>query len=263
MLVCSLLGTINSLTEWNPQDWMYVTLLRVVSPRWAWTFSNISTLYVPSFLAAGLAWWLLPWCLQCLTSGQTGWRAVGHGIGKALCAVSTLLCLVWIIIWWRSQAHADFLEYTGEKHAFSLEWGAGLTHTMLAADTATNVGWNFSHSPYVNSVWEGMTPRPGRWGFGFHLTRTAGRWRLGGQRICLVYIPIWALVGTTALLPLFQVCRFLLKHCHEAQGECQHCSYDLTGNTSGVCPECGAAVRSDPLIASDRESDGCDSSAQR
>ena len=31
---------------------------------------------------------------------------------------------------------------------------------------------------------------------------------------------------------------------HEAaeragQGRCPHCGYDLTGNVSGVCPECG------------------------
>ncbi|HOW70317.1 MAG TPA: hypothetical protein PKY77_06920 [Phycisphaerae bacterium] len=27
-------------------------------------------------------------------------------------------------------------------------------------------------------------------------------------------------------------------------GYCAHCDYDLTGNTSGFCPECGAAVAS-------------------
>lgn len=25
-------------------------------------------------------------------------------------------------------------------------------------------------------------------------------------------------------------------------GHCQHCGYDLTGNTSGVCPECGEQI---------------------
>ena len=27
-------------------------------------------------------------------------------------------------------------------------------------------------------------------------------------------------------------------------GQCAHCAYDLTGNESGVCPECGAAKSS-------------------
>ena len=26
-----------------------------------------------------------------------------------------------------------------------------------------------------------------------------------------------------------------------AKGQCPHCGYDLTGNVSGVCPECGSA----------------------
>ncbi len=26
-------------------------------------------------------------------------------------------------------------------------------------------------------------------------------------------------------------------------GHCQQCEYDLTGNESGVCPECGRLVR--------------------
>jgi hypothetical protein len=29
-------------------------------------------------------------------------------------------------------------------------------------------------------------------------------------------------------------------------GECGNCGYNATGNTSGVCPECGEAVKRDP-----------------
>jgi len=32
---------------------------------------------------------------------------------------------------------------------------------------------------------------------------------------------------------------------HVAVNCCQSCSYDLTGNTSGVCPECGTSVAGD------------------
>ena len=28
------------------------------------------------------------------------------------------------------------------------------------------------------------------------------------------------------------------------QGHCRTCGYDLTGNTSGICPECGTAIES-------------------
>jgi len=29
-----------------------------------------------------------------------------------------------------------------------------------------------------------------------------------------------------------------------ASGQCENCGYDLTGNTSGRCPECGCATKS-------------------
>ena len=31
---------------------------------------------------------------------------------------------------------------------------------------------------------------------------------------------------------------------HAAHGLCVHCGYNLTGNVSGVCPECGTAAAS-------------------
>lgn len=29
------------------------------------------------------------------------------------------------------------------------------------------------------------------------------------------------------------------------RGECRHCGYSLTGNVSGVCPECGTPTKQD------------------
>jgi hypothetical protein len=36
---------------------------------------------------------------------------------------------------------------------------------------------------------------------------------------------------------------------HMRPGACTHCEYDLTGNTSGICPECGNPVRTGPKAA--------------
>ena len=38
------------------------------------------------------------------------------------------------------------------------------------------------------------------------------------------------------------VCLVVMLHHHTA-GHCATCDYDLTGNTSGVCPECGSPVK--------------------
>ena len=50
--------------------------------------------------------------------------------------------------------------------------------------------------------------------------------------------PIWMLVLPAALPTAF----LLYRDRRYPPGHCQGCGYDLTGNESGVCPECGRAV---------------------
>jgi hypothetical protein len=43
---------------------------------------------------------------------------------------------------------------------------------------------------------------------------------------------------------------------HEGPYSCRKCGYNLTGNVSGVCPECGAEARSGQLSVVSNQSDG-------
>jgi len=61
-----------------------------------------------------------------------------------------------------------------------------------------------------------------------------------GYRI-LGRIPCWSLAGLTSIVPVLAlVCRARMKSLRPNQ--CPQCRYDLTGNTSGVCPECGREI---------------------
>jgi hypothetical protein len=51
-------------------------------------------------------------------------------------------------------------------------------------------------------------------------------------------IPIWIILASCGLATL---CLWHFDRRRPAPGTC-HCGYDLTGNTSGRCPECGAAT---------------------
>jgi hypothetical protein len=51
----------------------------------------------------------------------------------------------------------------------------------------------------------------------------------------------WALL--LAILPVLWLVLCLIRR-RPSAGQCTLCGYDLTGNTSGVCPECGTPVMS-------------------
>ena len=50
------------------------------------------------------------------------------------------------------------------------------------------------------------------------------------------------LIALSALLPLWRAASWLRRHLirRRRPGTCRKCDYDLTGNVSGICPECGA-----------------------
>ena len=57
--------------------------------------------------------------------------------------------------------------------------------------------------------------------------------------------PAWAPLILALLLPLAWVvmrARQMLRNRRPKPGECLNCRYDLTANTSGICPECGTMV---------------------
>jgi hypothetical protein len=56
----------------------------------------------------------------------------------------------------------------------------------------------------------------------------------------LVAGPLWLPLLLVALPTAY----FLLWYHHRAPGSCIRCGYDLTGNTTGVCPECAGTATS-------------------
>jgi hypothetical protein len=54
-----------------------------------------------------------------------------------------------------------------------------------------------------------------------------------------ILVPLWLVLLVTAVPTLWLWCRDLRRF---PAGHCCKCGYDLTGNVSGRCPECGRAV---------------------
>lgn len=62
------------------------------------------------------------------------------------------------------------------------------------------------------------------------------------RRGAKVSIPYWVLVGIFGVAPGSCLWRGYRRYRREGTNRCLECGYDLTGNISGVCPECGAGV---------------------
>jgi hypothetical protein len=83
-------------------------------------------------------------------------------------------------------------------------------------------------------------------GFGFARTIT---WYLPGKRPAGQYtgvmVPYWFLVLATGVIAGIVLYRQGVRRKRRDAPVCVRCGYSLTGNVSGVCPECGVPMRAD------------------
>ncbi len=61
-------------------------------------------------------------------------------------------------------------------------------------------------------------------------------------RLLSFEIKDWWLVAGSSILPVAWLLRRKRRMRSAKPGQCASCQYSLTGNTSGICPECGTAV---------------------
>jgi hypothetical protein len=68
------------------------------------------------------------------------------------------------------------------------------------------------------------------------------RWPPAGACVRVIAAPAWAVAASLTVLPAGMLLGVLWRRRENDEGRCPTCSYDLTGNTSGICPECGSAI---------------------
>jgi hypothetical protein len=62
-------------------------------------------------------------------------------------------------------------------------------------------------------------------------------------REMILQVPLWMLILLFGVFPTYAlIARRVREHIRIERGQCLKCGYNLTGNTSGVCPECGTKV---------------------
>lgn len=132
-------------------------------------------------------------------------------------------CVVMLICWPVGHGRSVVLHVPG-KHGLAI--GNGAIHLAIARSrVGTIVNWADSWGVTVFG-----NPQP----FSYWPYRTPKIWySLGGSKVFTLplWIPLVIVAIPTALV--------WYRGRRPPRGHCQRCGYDLTGNVSGVCPECG------------------------
>jgi hypothetical protein len=187
---------------------------------------------------------------------------MGNAIGRQLKIValvtSCLACLAAVGFWGRSYWRADEFQWTSPFDPNFVAAQKVISCNLLAWDgricfscdritfnpeirillVFSERGFNQFHMNWQQMSVEGVHP----W-HGFEFERWKSRYDPGKTLGFSVTFPFWALTAAMAIASLVQGRRALRRWYRVQRGRCSQCGYDLTGNTSGACPECGSAIQ--------------------
>ena len=146
------------------------------------------------------------------------------------------MVLVLTGLWIRSSRRSDSLVFPVRGWSVSVWSNGGFLglHTEIAPRTGVRFrSSTIEFSPYT------------RWFRAFILQPnhqcSCGQWK----GIETAQAPIWAAQGLAGIPVLMSVSLGYWRLRRRSLGKCSTCNYDLTGNVSGRCPECGCEISID------------------
>lgn len=158
--------------------------------------------------------------------------------GKWIC----LLLLVGMLTGWVYTQQQRW-DYIGSNYGVSVSRGAMIVEDMNY-QTAWPMPWSLSPQRQRPRGWTSQAIHEEFWGGSAHdWRRRLGLFWINGLSFDsprFTYLPFWP-----AILPV-AACWGLLTWIDRKRllpGLCDHCGYDLSGNISGRCPECGTPLR--------------------
>jgi hypothetical protein len=168
-----------------------------------------------------------------------------------LTALSLLLCVVVAALWARSLGHMDQVTFrpTDDLTVWTVSSAFGqvlFTEERHKGFSRQRTGDDFrsAHAELTDQdrrLFRAIRDMHPRRFLGVGWTRPAPR---DNPARAFATVPYSHLVAPAALLPAARSAAWLWKRCRRRRrpGHCRRCGYDLTGNVSGVCPECGSAA---------------------
>lgn len=169
-------------------------------------------------------------------------------VGRLLCWIGGLVSLSIFLLWLISLRPGGNLYLRGNRHLFSIDngvltgvvlilpgdpslhrhhsWGRPLLREPEFRDVLRLLDeftWNTAPAQYIGLSWPEFSRDVWRNGVTYGMS-----------------LPLWLMLLAVSLPTLFLWRRDRRRI---PLGHCKRCRYNLTGNTTGVCPECGQRVR--------------------
>lgn len=171
-------------------------------------------------------------------------------IFNTLTVVSLLLLLATAGLWVDSDSMIRSLTYVLESQKTSVGVGSQYNGLFLRLD-------EWSYQSYSSKGWDASCSAIQTRGIGMmtHLGNFDYVWRkgmyhpVGNIEWSYLFVPHWFLGLIFATLPTIWLIKWRRRR-NLPDIPCGNCGYDLTGNESGVCPECGhpmPPLSNDPL----------------
>jgi hypothetical protein len=170
-------------------------------------------------------------------------RRIGRWIQNAGAAVSLVVLVATIVLWVRSYWVNDYVAIQRPLATPRIceVW------TLISNRGLAGFGWQDGNFIVGRGV-QVSHRLPFRWTGRTTFWNTLGfSYDSGSVKSTIFYsywkvlIPCWSLALFASILPLVAFVRSRREQ--KVKGHCTKCGYDLRGNISGVCPECGLRLR--------------------
>jgi hypothetical protein len=147
-----------------------------------------------------------------------------------LLALLAATIALWVRSYWRDDSL--YLDWRMESIGVNSAGGVITFWRLHGRSHRKKLGWE-SREPEEYYLVE---HRFGQFGFGREPTNDP---KETGYNLM---VPHWSLLLPLSALLLFRVVLLLRSSRSPSRSACEKCGYNLTGNTSGICPECGTAI---------------------
>ena len=173
---------------------------------------------------------------------------------RAVMAASILLAIVGVALWISASApRSTWYCWGSPRTELQVGSGCGVILLMYLVDLPTGLPEGFSKRTIDAKDFFGYTGPIQPWYVA--ILPWAGR-PTPSSWILMVQFRPWFVVLLGLIYPAYVggVLPYVVRRRRRQLGRCEYCAYDLTGNESGVCPECGKPAPVRPPVPEARRS---------